>query len=347
MNLEQQLVFLFSALGAVNGFVLSGFFLWVNKEKRLSNYFLAGLILMLSIRIIKSVFLNFNPHLFEFFIQFGLSACLLIGPFLFLYIVSLTKKDHQLRKTWWWHLLPFVLIQIALAFKYPYYEYRTQWFRIINFIYFQWFIYLLLSVFFIRAVLNKLWQRKKKLTDQEIWMLNIFIGTAVIWLAYATSSYTSYIVGALSFSFVFYISVLLWVYKRSKRSIAIDPPAKYANSSLSSEKLKAYSQKLAELMETKKPFLDPNLTLAKLSKQLAISSKELSQIINQTTEYNYSSYIADLRVEEAKRLLALPKYKDYKIAAIAYESGFNSLSSFNLAFRKFAGMTAKEFRKQC
>jgi len=105
MNLEQQLILMFSALGAINGFVLSGYFLFFNKEKSLSNYFLGGLLLVLSIRIIKSVFFYFNPNLFEVFIQFGLGAAFLIGPFLFLYVVSIIKKEYNLRRIWWVHIV--------------------------------------------------------------------------------------------------------------------------------------------------------------------------------------------------------------------------------------------------
>ncbi|MEL7533145.1 MAG: hypothetical protein AAFN10_17645 [Bacteroidota bacterium] len=75
MDLAQQSVFLLSALGAFNGFLLSGYFLLIKQEKRLSDYFLGGLLLMLSIRIFKSVFLYFNPELFQLFVQIGLSAC--------------------------------------------------------------------------------------------------------------------------------------------------------------------------------------------------------------------------------------------------------------------------------
>ena len=84
----------------------------------------------------------------------------------------------------------------------------------------------------------------------------------------------------------------------------------------------------------------------KLSKQLGLKSKDLSQVINQSTGENYSLFISKLRIEEAKRLLSLPEYKHYKIAAIAYDSGFNSLSSFNTSFAKLVGMSASEFRKQ-
>ena len=86
MNFANQIIFFFSALGAFNGFLLSLYFALVAKKRKFSNYFLAFLLLVLSIRIIKSVFFYFNRDLSNIFIQIGLSACTLIGQFLFLYI---------------------------------------------------------------------------------------------------------------------------------------------------------------------------------------------------------------------------------------------------------------------
>lgn len=345
MSLQQQLIFLFSALGAINGFIVSGYFLLKRTEKRLSDYFLGGLLLMLSIRIIKSVFLFFNRELFEVFIQFGLTACFLIGPFLFLYVKSMTRPNADIKKSWWWHVLPYVLMITSFRFCYNYYDNRWLWRWFIEFIYKQWLFYIVLSAYLLRPIFKKLWARKEALIDEEFWLLNIFFGTAVIWLAYETSSYTSYIVGALSFTFLLYISILLWVYKRANKTISTDPPIKYANSALDEVDVAANMQKISQHILTQKPYLDPNLTLVKLSQQLGMSRKELSQTINQSKGQNYSSYIAELRIEEAKRLLALSEYANYKISAIAYDSGFNSLSSFNTYFKKIVGNTAQEYRK--
>lgn len=345
MSLEQQLIFLFSALGAINGFIVSGYFLFKRVEKRLSDYFLGGLLLMLSIRIIKSVFLFFNHGLFEWFIQFGLTACFLIGPFLFLYVKSMTKPDENIQKRWWWHIVPYVFIIFAFRFYYNYYDNKWLWRWFIELIYKQWMLYIFASAYLLIPIFKKVRDRKTKLIDEEFWLLNIFFGTSVVWLAYETSSYTSYIVGALSFTFLLYISILLWVYKRSNKTISTDPPIKYANSNLDVIEIAAHMQKINQYIEQQKPYLDPDLTLVKLSQQLGISRKELSQTINQSEGKNYSSYIAKLRIEEAKRLLALPQYSNYKISAIAYESGFNSLSSFNTYFKKIVGKTAQEYRK--
>ncbi len=345
MSLEQQLIFLFSALGAINGGLLSSYFLLLKREKQLSDYLLGGLLLMLSIRILKSVFLYFNPHLFQLFVQIGLSACLFIGPFLFLYVTSVVKTDHNLRKTWWLFLLPFALFCTWLANAYPFTGEPNIWGPFVGYIYKVWLAFILASAYQLRGLFKRLFQEGKRLAEQEVLVLNVFVGVLVIYLAYETVAYTSYIVGALSFSFLFYMTILLQFFHRNRWTNANDSPIRYANSSLSPSEAGDYMQRLSDLMREQKPYLDPDLTLAKLSDMLGINSKQLSQAVNQMTEFNYSKYIATFRIEEAKRLLLSPEHQHYKIAAIAYESGFNSLSSFNETFRQLTGLTPKAFRK--
>lgn len=346
MNIEQQLIFLFSALGATNGFLVSGYFLLKRQDKRLSDYFLGGLLLMLSIRVIKSVFLHFNECLFDWFIQIGLTACFLIGPFLFLYVRSLMQPHVSLQKQWWWHTIPYVVLMVCFGYAYDYYCSKEEWYQFVMLIYHQWLVYILLAGYQMRGVFQHLWKRDEALNDEQFWMLSIFTGTTIVWMAYYFASYTSYIVGALSFTFLGYVSGLLWLYKKSSKQLATDPPLKYAGSSLSEKDITHYQQKIQQHLEIEKAFLDPNLTLVKLSQKLGLSRKEISQVINQTTGQNYSNHIAQLRIEEAQRLLQLPDSSTYKIATIAYESGFNSLSSFNTHFKRITGETPQQYRKK-
>lgn len=346
MSIDQQLLYLFSGLGAVNGLLLGGYFLLIKKSRRLSDYFLGGLLLMLSVRILKSVFLHFNPGLFQLFIQIGLAACLLIGPFLYLYVVSAAQKSQRLEKHWWRYLVPFLVFIAWLAYKHPHTGAPYSWNPYVPTIYNIWLLCILAAGFQIRDVFRRLLQREQSISTEETWLLNVYFGVFLIYLGYATASYTSYLVGALSFSFIIYISLLLLFYQHNLKPIAQDPPIKYSNSALQEAEATALMHKLDQLMAEHQYFLDPKLTMASLSEHTGIQGKEISQAINQNKGYNYSRYIATLRVAEAKRLLHSPKHAHFKIAAIAFESGFNSLSSFNAAFKQIAGITANEFRKQ-
>src|SRR5690606_11490895 len=105
-------LFFFSALGAFNGFLLSLYFAVNAKKKFFTNYFLSLLMLVLSVRIMKSVFFYFNPNLSNVFIQIGLSACILIGPFLYLYLKSYAEE----KPNWAKHVFPYLIVMSCLGF---------------------------------------------------------------------------------------------------------------------------------------------------------------------------------------------------------------------------------------
>jgi AraC-like DNA-binding protein len=59
---------------------------------------------------------------------------------------------------------------------------------------------------------------------------------------------------------------------------------------------------------------------------------------------NFFEFINKYRIEEAKKFL-LDKEKAYlTIAAISFEAGFNSVSSFNTVFKKMVKMTPSQFK---
>lgn len=92
MEVSRELLFFFSALGAFNGLLMALYFIFIAKPKHISNVFLGLFLLMLSIRIGKSVFFYFNPDLAFSYLQFGLTGCLFIGPFLYFYVKSVVSK---------------------------------------------------------------------------------------------------------------------------------------------------------------------------------------------------------------------------------------------------------------
>ncbi len=341
MDIERQLLFLLSAIGAFNGFFLSIYFAFFSKLKQVSNYFLSALILVLSIRIIKSVFLYFNGDLAQIYIQIGIAACALIGPFLFLYINTVSTK--KLPKGWISHIMPIVVVITVLAIIYPYWSYRKLWSRwILKGIYLQWLLYILFTGYAIRDTLKKLFSRSMKLTRPEIWVLSIFVGVALIWLGYNIGSYTSYIVGAFSSSFVFYLIILFWVFKRDKKAMFFEEQTKYANKKIESQEAKSIRVNLEEIITSKELFKNPNLKLNEVASQLNVLPHYLSQFLNDNLGKSFSLYINEYRIEEAKRLLKTEN--NYTTEAIGYECGFNSKSTFFTTFKKITGVTPSKYK---
>ena len=122
-------------------------------------------------------------------------------------------------------------------------------------------------------------------------------------------------------------------------------PRRYEKSTLTLERSDTYLQRLLDLMNTEKPYMDGGLTLQKLAKALAISPHHLSQTINEQLNQSFIDFINAYRIEEAKRMLVDPAKKHYSILAVSEEVGFNSKSAFNTAFKRHANMTPSEFRK--
>jgi len=107
-------------------------------------------------------------------------------------------------------------------------------------------------------------------------------------------------------------------------------------------------QQAAELethLKEQRSFLDPELSLGKLAGQLDWSPRDLSAVINRVDNQSFSQKINQLRVAEAKTLLADASGRAESLLEIALASGFNSKSAFNLMFKRFVGQTPSEYRK--
>ena len=114
------------------------------------------------------------------------------------------------------------------------------------------------------------------------------------------------------------------------------------------EKLKTPNEisiALQTLLVEQKRFLDSNLSLETLAHKLQISKSHLSRIVNNELGSTFTDYINTLRVEEAKSYLQNPDFSKYTIVAIGLEAGFSSKTTFNTTFKKIAGLTPSQYRK--
>jgi len=103
---------------------------------------------------------------------------------------------------------------------------------------------------------------------------------------------------------------------------------------------------LKEYMLSEEPYLDPSLSVSSLANEMKIPDKELSVLINHYLNQHFFDFINEYRIEKAKKLLVSIERKEHTILEILYEVGFNSKSSFNTAFKKYAKVTPTEYRKK-
>ncbi|RDK89027.1 helix-turn-helix domain-containing protein [Marinirhabdus gelatinilytica] len=104
--------------------------------------------------------------------------------------------------------------------------------------------------------------------------------------------------------------------------------------------------RLEQFLRVEKNFLDQNLTLTSVAKELGISKGHLSRVINTELQTSFSDYVNTLRVQEAQNHLSNPEFSKYTLVAIGLEAGFNSKSTFNNTFKKITGSTPSQYKQK-
>ena len=303
---------------------------------------LGALLLAIGFRTVKSAFYYFNPDLAVAFIQLGLSACLLIGPLTYLYVHCHLAEvtNSAVGKHWYLHLvLPLCLIGIAMLF--PYSRNTETWFYAICGIHAYWFFYLLLAG-------GQLWQARAALgrfngrfSRQTVLLLSVYFSSLLILIAYVSTPFTSYIIGALSFTFSIHITVLTYIMKDEALDEA-EKKEKYQNKRMSDDDVHALLNSLDKVMCEQQLYLNPALNLAMLAKKVGKLQTTVSQAINENLNKSFNLYINEFRIQHATSLLITAPHLNMEL--VAERSGFNSNSTFFSAFKKVTGQTPASYR---
>lgn len=120
----------------------------------------------------------------------------------------------------------------------------------------------------------------------------------------------------------------------------------YTNSGLKQPEAEGHAKDLQDYFTEEKPYLNGKLSLSEVAQRMNISVNHLSQVINEQIGMTFFDYVNSFRVDEVKTILSKPDSKNFTLLGIAYDSGFNSKSSFNSIFKKFTGLTPSQYVNQ-
>ena len=285
----------------------------------------------------------------------------LLGPFLFLYLRSIVLPETTVNRK---DLIHFVVLAVYLVLVIPIYLYGKEGAysiflqQIVGspwiFLVLQFGYYLVQARRLLRMHQKNIIEKFSNVEGMDVSWLNIIIWIFGLILIFITIAAPSLIHGfsfstynttsAIFFSLIcFFIAYKGIQQKIPLESIVINENEQDVSNVDSMLQLK---EQLIAHMEANKPFLNPELTLIDLAKQLAISRNQLSQVINTGVGHNFYNFINKFRVEEVKELIKKDAAKQYTILSLANDAGFNSKSSFNNIFKKMTGLTPSEYRKR-
>ena len=352
------------------------FLLLQNKKgKSLPDKVLSFWMLVIAFHLL-SYYLHLNgywikyPHLIGLTVPFPL----FYGPLLYLYTAYSIKKDNHLNKKDYIHYLPIALSYLYMSKFYFFYSADEKKLVDSGQIHdFDTFTNLLLLAFIISGisytVLSLKHIRKYKQlininfsNDEEInlrWLHYFIFGLGIIFFTAILIIITRDFLGfnySFNLDFIFYSMLIfaiisLGYFGIRHKNIFVDnviigiqdnfTKSSYKNSGLKDDFANKKHAELLTLMERGKPYLEPKLTLSNLANLLEISPNYLSQIINQFENQNFNDFVNKYRIQEF--IERASSNNQFSLLGHAFDSGFNSKSTFNSVFKKQKGCTPSQY----
>jgi AraC-like DNA-binding protein len=104
-------------------------------------------------------------------------------------------------------------------------------------------------------------------------------------------------------------------------------------------------QRLLAAMADERLYLESGLSIGSLATRLSVPEHQLRTLINGAMGHrNFAAFLNGYRLDAAKLALADPARARETVLAIAFETGFSSLQTFNRVFRDTQDMTPTDFR---
>lgn len=323
--MTSAIMVLFGGYGILQSLLLSMYVLTSRLRKATSNLVLVALNLFLIFFLADSLYLFLDETNIVHFNSLSLTSLALIGPLTLLYCRVFLNPCYKTGLS--------ELIQFAPPFLPLVYQMNVCKLHLLS-------IGLYILVYTVAAFVMVSRSSSPLLSKRWLYALLSSIGTVVLLLSCFSMNYLCIIGISIGFSVMIYLVSFLSIrfYKELFEPVS-KKIAQYqkTNNDTSHQLFRQVSDEIL----TKKLFKDPELTLPKLASLMNIHTHKLSHLINQQSGKGFPEYINSLRLGEARHLL---RTSDMKVAAVAFECGFNSLSSFYTHFKKSDGMTPSEFR---
>jgi AraC-like DNA-binding protein len=337
--------------------------LWFSTQNKQSNRFLALLIFTIALwlidhflRIADIYGQNANLYFLPIFYSFA------FGPLIYFYVKSLVNQSFIFQKKDYLHFIP-VLFQAGLYLFLTTKDYNFKnwyWLNIHQWItykiefdgtFISMLIYLILSIRLLRNyqiyVVNNFSETSKIRLNWLKIILIILVVLCLQWLIeiilrdffnlYFNYDYSIQILGIMA--------LVLAVGGIRQANLS---EVNFEEEVIQKTHIQVDNQILKQIksgMDIQKLYLNPTLTLAEFAKEIKLNPKIVSQQINTGLRKSFNDFVNEYRVEEVKKRLNSADLERLTILGIAYESGFNSKTTFNRIFKEFTGVAPRDFLK--
>ena len=382
-GLSFDLISVITVVGIIQGFFLAFLLFKIRPGKNRANIILALFLIVLSLNIVYDVY--FFSGMFykvpEFsFVGETYPFVFLICPLLYFYVINLTMPSFRFKPVHLLHMLPSfisILIVIQQSLTVSADEIRRFWISYINNTSFQLSVldifltivvavqvgtYLVVTLLLLAKHEKRIKELFSSIEHRNLLWLNYIVHFILLIYIFLIISHIYWFWGGSYGWFytqrVYPVLVTIFIFAFGYKGLTqpeiftgvTDAAGENSDSpdekkSISGAKISEIMHKLNLLMEERKPYLDPELTLPMLADMLEVPRNYLSQVINEDLKQNFFDFINTYRVKTAREYLEDHEKQNLNILNIAFDAGFNSKTTFNVVFKKCTGLTPSEYKK--
>lgn len=330
--------------------------LWfVKRADQAANRFLA--LALLIIVLWSAWLLGNNMRLGTYFPRWSwlpLRFSLTLGPLIFFYVLKITRPKYQFRPKDLLHFSPLLLEQGVLLLQ----SHTLDFQRMSTVLHLAAFISVVMYLYGSFRLIERFYQRLKfnggdRYRYELRWLHRLLSIFGLLWLLWIAVTAVDYFYDYHLFDIYGYYPLYLLLAAMMIRMAAaaffrpeIEEPGRelLVSKPQPSGELRQKGICLKQAMEAGLFYRNDDLTLASLAAGLGIHPHELSRIINLALKKNFNDFVNEYRIREIVRKMQDPDYDRWTLLGIAFDSGFNSKTTFNRTFRQMTGKSAAEYK---
>jgi len=294
-------------------------------------------------------------------LQFSLA----LGPLIYFYMLKITRPAYKFRFKDLLHLSPLLLeigalvLEVKESTRTGAATYDTLFFKQLNpALQLLTFISVITYLYFSHRLIACFYQEQKfdggdRFRYELRWLHRSLAGFGLLWLLWIPCIAIDYFyyrnqLGAHAYYplelllAVIFIRIAVVSHLRQEASRPADASSPFKP--LPPSELKDKGAWLKKVVKTNCYYRDPELSLVSLAEKLGLTTHELSRIINTVLKKSFNDFINEYRVADVVWKMQDPAYDHITLLGIAFESGFNSQSTFTRAFKHMTGKSPLEYK---
>lgn len=342
--------------------------LWFTKNiNRAANRFLALALAVMTLWMMRILAIDIRLETYlPGWDRLPMQFLMALGPSIYFYVLEITRPQYQFRWKDLLHFSPLLLEQAALvsqireSTRTGAATYFTHAFQLLDpVVQLLIFISILTYWYLSNELIQNFYQRLPPvLMDRSRlefrWLRRLLGTTALLWLLWISFAAADYYgcgnqAGTHEYYpfYIIFAVMLIWTAAAAflKPQAGLMVQSSLAQKSPAPAELRLKASWLKKVMEANRYYQEPELSISALAEKLGLPSRELSQVINIVLKKSFTDFTNEYRVRDAVQKMQDPAYDHITLLGIAFDSGFNSKSTFNRIFKQMMGKSPVEYKK--